>query len=382
MSVGDLDQSPVTPEELDAVLAAHPEIDADVQREVVISTYYDQPYLSGYSITGRPIYIDQNVPKFVQIGDRWLYIFKYLVVHESYESAFIRLLGWKYEEAHHYALAAEKRAVEADGFTWEEYQAVVLEYVVAAENEDIEIMPADQDLTPWLTDQDAEDLILLPQIYDAMMRSISSSVFETPKSSVQVPAQEVAVKSHVEVVFKKSNKEKQIVYGEVYTPNVIDTHNEMMMAEDVEIMAHRFLATMKNDRIDIMHNNRVIQAVVVESFIARESDPDWHEGAWVLGLKVDDAEVWQDIKDGKLNGYSIETLVTKKTAIVDVTYFPHIFGLTQNADGHLHAFFIQVDGEGRITGGNTSEDEDHSHSILYATATEIYDEHAHRIVMP
>lgn len=184
------------------------------------------------------------------------------------------------------------------------------------------------------------------------------------------------------VLVKKTNDEKQIVYGEVYIPNVVDTHGEMMLPGDVELMAHRWMSTMKNNQIDISHDNEVIKAVTVESWIAKADDPLWHEGAWVMGLLIEDTEKWADVKSGKLNGFSVETWISKTDAVVELSYYPHVFGITEKADGHEHVFFIQIDDQGVVVGGYTSEDEDHSHVIEFATATEMTDKHAHRFSLP
>ena len=47
------------------------------------------------------------------------------------------------------------------------------------------------------------------------------------------------------VEFKKSDAKKQIVFGEVYVPNVRDTDGNFMTAETIEKMAHDFLANKK-----------------------------------------------------------------------------------------------------------------------------------------
>lgn len=185
-----------------------------------------------------------------------------------------------------------------------------------------------------------------------------------------------------EVAIKATNDERQIVYGEVYIPDTLDTHGEMMLAEDVELMAHRFLATLKNAQIDVQHDNEVIKAVAVESFIARADDPLWHEGAWVLGLHIEDTQKWSDVKTGKLNGFSVEAWISKQDAVIELSYLRQVFGLTQKADGHDHVFFIQMDDEGNVVGGYTSEEDKHSHVINFATATEISSAHAHRIALP
>lgn len=186
-----------------------------------------------------------------------------------------------------------------------------------------------------------------------------------------------------ELTFKSANDDKQIVMGEVYVPCVVDTGGEMMLAEDVELMAHRFLATFKNDHIDIMHNNRLVRAVAVESFIARPGDPTFIEGSWVLGLKIDDAALWADIKAGKYNGFSMESWVTKTEAVVEMDFYPQVFGETEITDGHSHMFFVQLDDNGNLVGGVTSPGEDgHIHEIMMATATEMSDSHAHRFELP
>lgn len=182
---------------------------------------------------------------------------------------------------------------------------------------------------------------------------------------------------------KKFDSDEQIVYGEVYAPYVIDSHGEMMLPEDVRKLAHRFLLEKKTDRIDIMHNNKAINASMVESYIAKANDPDYAEGAWVLAVKVYDENVWSDIKAGKLNGYSLEALVYKQDAEVIYDYLPFHYGFTEENDGHFHAFFVEVDKDGSVTGGYTSEEEDgdgvlHSHDVLAGTATARSNKHAHR----
>ncbi|MET4190695.1 MULTISPECIES: XkdF-like putative serine protease domain-containing protein [unclassified Bradyrhizobium] len=189
--------------------------------------------------------------------------------------------------------------------------------------------------------------------------------------------------SSFQVALKKVDAKKHIATGIVYVPNVLDTHDEMMLAADVELMAHRFMLGLKNNQIDLMHGNRVVQATAVESFIARAGDPDYPEGAWVMSIKVDDAKLWGDIESGKYNGYSVETYITKVDADVELTFYPHVFGHTEKTDGHDHVFFIQIDADGKINGGETSAGEDgHVHKITFGTATDMAEKHAHRYRLP
>lgn len=183
------------------------------------------------------------------------------------------------------------------------------------------------------------------------------------------------------VTIKKIDNEKQIATGEVYAPLIIDSHGDMMLAEDVEILAHSFMAKSLNSRIDIMHNNRPALAVAVESFIAK-GNSEFNEGAWVVSIKVHDDDLWDDIKTGKLNGYSMEAMVLKVPAIVELEITNQVFGFTEENDGHDHVYYVLVDDNGRVTGGKTSVDAGHQHEIGSGTATEDAEDHSHRYFLP
>lgn len=192
---------------------------------------------------------------------------------------------------------------------------------------------------------------------------------------------EAVVRSEYKI--QKFDAMEQIVYGEVYAPYVLDSHGEMMLPEDIKKLAHRFLIANKNHYIDVMHNNKMVQASMVESFIARKGDPDYTEGAWVLAVKIFDDDVWGEILDGKLNGYSLEAMVYKVTAEVTYDYLPIHVGFVEENDGHFHSFYVEVDKDGRVIGGYTSEEADgegnlHVHKIFAGTATERSNKHGHR----
>ncbi len=180
---------------------------------------------------------------------------------------------------------------------------------------------------------------------------------------------------------KKIDAEKRIVYGEVYCPDVLDTHGDFMTAQDIEIMAHRFLQlSALKQAIDTNHDEVSNGSYPVESFIARAGDPDYTEGAWVLGVKVIDSDVWDKIKRGELNGYSFQALVRKSAVVVNIEMNPDVVGFTEKGeDSHDHVFLAYFDGDGRITKGVTSTDAGHFHEIKSGTATEIAQGHAHRI---
>jgi hypothetical protein len=108
------------------------------------------------------------------------------------------------------------------------------------------------------------------------------------------------------VEFKKANSEKQLVYGEVYVPDKKDSDGNWMTAETIEKMAHDFMRKGGINQISKGHDGQCDKGVIVESFIAREKDPDYTEGSWVVGVHIPDAEIWKQVKDGTLTGFSIE----------------------------------------------------------------------------
>ena len=114
------------------------------------------------------------------------------------------------------------------------------------------------------------------------------------------------VKTEHIVEFKKSDTKQQIVFGEVYVPDRRDTDGNFMTAETIEKMAHDFLTNKRNAQISKAHDGNTDKGCVVESFIAREGDPDFAAGAWVVGVHVPDARIWKSIEDGELTGFSIE----------------------------------------------------------------------------
>lgn len=184
-------------------------------------------------------------------------------------------------------------------------------------------------------------------------------------------------KVNLSVRVRKLDVAKHLVYGEVYAPNVIDSHGDMMLPEDVELLAHRFMLDSLNNQIDVMHDNAVIDASAVESFVAK-GNPEYTEGAWVVVTKINDSAVWDSVLAGGLNGYSMEVLVRKRPAVVEVEVPSMIYGITAYNQDHAHAFVATMEANGSVSKGVTSVDNGHSHAVLYGTATEVTDGHSHR----
>lgn len=177
----------------------------------------------------------------------------------------------------------------------------------------------------------------------------------------------------------EETEEQRIVYAEVYAPNRPDVHGEFMTAEDIREMAHGFLASKRVDQVDTQHDNKVTSGVtVVESFIARDDDPDFIAGSWVVGVHVDDDDLWEKVKKGELNSFSVEALVIKEEVEVEIEIPEKVTGTTTEADGHSHTFEVAYDDQGNLKGGRTNVVDGHMHVIKTGTVTEISKGHRHK----
>jgi hypothetical protein len=128
-----------------------------------------------------------------------------------------------------------------------------------------------------------------------------------------------------------------------------------------------------------MHNNRIAKGCsVVESFIAPENSSEFIPGAWVVGVHVPDPELWLSIKNGEINGFSMEALVKRFDRTVDLELPPIVEGLTSKSEDHQHHFYVTYDTRGVFKGGTTDVVDGHSHKILAGTHTEAVNGHSHR----
>ena len=189
----------------------------------------------------------------------------------------------------------------------------------------------------------------------------------------------------ISLMRKADREEDQVVFGEVYVPNRVDTDHETMTEDEVEKMAWEFLSTGKINKIDIQHDLLESGCSVVESFIARKGWEPWVEGSWVLGVKCTD-DIWKAVKSGELNGFSFYGTSKKVPAKVLVEVAKQIAGITEaNTEDilppHDHSFIMNLNDKGKIVSGKTDLVLGHFHVIKHGTATEEELDHRHRLVL-
>lgn len=132
------------------------------KRITAVDHRHDIPYIAGYSKNGRTIYIDRHLPRsFRSWSLKRVYVTPFLLTHEVVEKALLDQLELHYLHAHQIALRTERDAVEAAGVSWSAYQSFMKKYEKAIEQERLEKVPGDLDLTPY---RDEEDFAVLQQL--------------------------------------------------------------------------------------------------------------------------------------------------------------------------------------------------------------------------
>lgn len=187
------------------------------------------------------------------------------------------------------------------------------------------------------------------------------------------------MKTHYVRVTKIGTDEERTVEGLVYEPNVLDTWGEMMLPDDIALMAHRYMARLAlRGTIDTNHDEISNGSYPIESFLARKGDLDYAEGSWAIKVKVVGDETWDDVKSGKLNGFSFQAMVCKMAAVVEIDVETDNFGETEPFEKHTHLFWAELDDDGVVVSGRTSTVNGHSHEIMTGTVTERAFSHVHR----
>ena len=144
-------------------------------------------------------------------------------------------------------------------------------------------------------------------------------------SLVEFPAIEsnfVALNQH-RVEFKTINEDKRIIVGLALVPNkkIYRRRGEyeyyIQFSEDtVRKASEIYLKSNRSNHTTLEHQTMTNGVSVIESWIVEDERMDKSnlyglnatKGAWVVTMKIDNDNVWQDIKDRKYLGLSIEGL--------------------------------------------------------------------------
>jgi hypothetical protein len=127
-----------------------------ILRRITLDRRHDIPYLAGYSLDGKTIYIDRHLPTSFKISGRIIQTDRYLVLHEAVEKTLLDQLGLHYQHAHQIALRAEEAAVRADGIAWRGYDKAMQRYIKRIGDERLERVPKNLDRKPYRDEHDRD----------------------------------------------------------------------------------------------------------------------------------------------------------------------------------------------------------------------------------
>ena len=133
-----------------------------------------------------------------------------------------------------------------------------------------------------------------------------------------------------EMSFSVFSVEERMVVGAAMIPDkMIIRRNEItgeiyycyFTAETIKKLQQKFMIEKLLDKTNVEHGRKFLNGVsVVESWIVDDPEHDkqqvfgmsYPKGTWMCSMKIEDEAIWQKIKDGKLNGYSVQGYFLEK----------------------------------------------------------------------
>ncbi len=132
----------------------------------IIDRDHDIPYVAGYSLDGRTIYIDRHMPHAMRYHGRQVHTDKFIVMHELVEKALLDEMRLHYLHAHQIALRTEQAAVRAAGIRWRDYNRFTKQNGKKIGDERLVKVPRSLDLTPY---RDEDDFPTLQKVINAQV---------------------------------------------------------------------------------------------------------------------------------------------------------------------------------------------------------------------
>lgn len=172
--------------------------------------------------------------------------------------------------------------------------------------------------------------------YEAMIPTFFLEIDETTQTGVERIS--LVVRPAVEIDFLKFNKqpekqlyeitdnEKREVFGVVMLPDTpiyrnnerMGEHNVVFSKEMVKKIAQRFFNEFGTKAVNLDHTSDTKDVTIYESYIvekergklAPEAFANVPDGTWLASMKVNSEQLWEQIKSGSYNGFSVEGFFT------------------------------------------------------------------------
>ena len=138
-----------------------------------------------------------------------------------------------------------------------------------------------------------------------------------------------------EVELKEIDTEKRILMGaalvpnkQIYRRNAMNDEYYIFFSEDtVRKASELFLMRSNQNNATYEHDKKLDGMSVVESWIIEDEKHDKSVkygfslpvGTWMISMKVNNDNVWKDVKEGKVKGFSIEGYFADKLEMSQMT---------------------------------------------------------------
>lgn len=168
------------------------------------------------------------------------------------------------------------------------------------------------------------------QLFELVVDGEDDGVFAN--SFVESPAieRDFVFFNKQKVEFQSIDEEKRLVAGPLLVPNKkiirmdeqMGMYNVFFKPETIEKIARRFMKNKYNGEVTVEHENKVNDVYLTESWIIEQSGKDKSnlygftlpKGTWFGIYKVDNDKVWEEVKQGKYKGFSIEGIFEHKAS--------------------------------------------------------------------
>ena len=147
-------------------------------------------------------------------------------------------------------------------------------------------------------------------------------------SMVEEPAIEVnyvALAKQEEMEVKLSSDERHICYGPALIPNkdIYRNNGEQefyinFTEESIVKMSQDFMKEYRQKEVTLDHESDADEVYIVESWLVEDPYKDKAnalgfnvpKNTWMIGMKVNNIEVWDRVKAGELKGFSVESMIS------------------------------------------------------------------------
>lgn len=147
-------------------------------------------------------------------------------------------------------------------------------------------------------------------------------------SMVESPAIEsdfVALSKEEEVKVFLESEERHMVYGaalipdkDIYRNNGEQEFYISFTKESIEKMSQDFMKNYRQNEVTLDHEEMANDITITESWLVEDPYKDKAnalginvpKGTWMVGMKVNQIDVWERVKSGELKGFSVESMIS------------------------------------------------------------------------